>query len=396
MRAWIKDQGGNVAVMFALAVFMLLALGGGAFTMVRVNAAGTRLQDAADGAALAAAIQSQTPGATKAEIQDAADRWAASALGNHAGFDGPALTTVALEKTTPVKVTVSMVQAVDTLFAGVIGVERITVRRHATAVAGPRRNACLILLEPTAPGALDLSGTPNIRGRDCVAHVNSAAEGALRANGASAGADLQAIYVAGTPGRRSGGFSPTPLYQQPPLPDPLTNAISWPSPQPCPSTPPATAGKLKPGVYCDGLLLDRGAELGPGVYVVQQGGLTVQGRGVRGEGVVIVLLDPQAEIKIPGNNALQLSAPKSGPWSGIAIAAKPGAAVVTSRLFGVLELDGTLYLPGQSLQLQGNARIGGAGSRAIIARRFEARGNAEVELAGGYPSSAAGAVRLSD
>ena len=397
MQAWIKDQRGNVAVMFASAVFMLLALGGGAFTMVRVNAAGTRLQDAADGAALAAAVQSQAPGATEADIRGAADRWAASALREFAHFDGAAATEVSIRKTTPTEVTVAMVQDVDTLFAGVIGVERIAVRREATAVAGPRRRACLILLEPAASNALDLSGTPNIRGRDCVAHVNSASEGALHANGATAGADMQAIYVTGRAGARSGRFSPPPVFEQPPLPDPLAASITWPVPQqPCPPATPSPRGVLSPGVYCEGLQIEGGTELTPGLYVVQQGDLTIGGRGAHGEGVTIVLLDPRAAIRLPGNTSLRLSAPKSGRWNGVAIAAKPGPAVATSRLFGTLDLDGTLYLPGQSLQLQGNARIGGTGSRAIIARRFEARGNAEAELAGGYPSAVAGAVRLSN
>jgi len=394
MRAWRKDDRGNVAVMFSVSVFALLAMVGGAFTMARVNTAGTRLQDAADGAALAAAVEAQALEATDADIHDAAERWAASALRNAPNFDGPATTRVTLTKRSPVEVSVSLEQSVDTLFAGAVGVEHITVKRQATAVGGPRRVACLIVLEPLAPGAIDIQGNPRIQGENCVAHVNSIAPEAIQLTG-NASAGLEAVYVSGPAGPLK-QFTPTPQFNQPALADPLAKKIKWPAAQPCPTRGAPTKGRLSPGVYCDGLEIEAGTELEPGIYVVQSGDVVVNGRGSHGDGVTLVLLDPTAIMDMKGNNSLRLSAPKTGDWAGIAIAAKPGPIMATSRLFGELELDGDLYLPGHKIALQGNSHIGGAGSRALIIRQFDSQGAPRIELSGGFPSAVVSGVRLAE
>ena len=389
------NQRGNVAVMFAVSALALTGLTGGAVTMARLNTAGTRLQDAADGAALAAAAAAQGSAATEVQVRDAAERWAASALRNDPHKDGPATTAVSLAGREPTRVTVAMEQAVETMFAGALGVERMTVRRQATAVGGPQRRACLLVLEPSAPHALELQGSPKLTGELCVAHVNSAAPGAMSLLGSAEG-EMEAAYVSGPRGPVH-GFKPAPQFSQPPLADPVAGRIRWPGPGPCRPAPAAGADRLSPGTYCGGLEIPAGAELLPGLYVVASGDLVVNGRGAHGEGVTIVLLDPAGVIELKGNNSLRLTAPTSGEWEGIAIAAKPGPVMTTSRIFGMLELDGILYLPGQKLHLQGNAGstgVTGSGTRVLVVRRLEARGTPTLELAGGFPSYARGPVRL--
>ncbi|MBW3558887.1 MAG: hypothetical protein KY449_03825 [Proteobacteria bacterium] len=397
MQAWIRDRSGNVAVMFALAVFMLLALGGGAFTVVRVNAAATRLQDAADGAALAGAVESHSLGASEADVRDAADRWAASALSNDAGFDGPAVTTVALAKSLPTEVTVSMVQTVDTLFAGVIGVEKITLKRRATAVAGAPRLTCLHVLDPDASRALMLQGNPTLEAPNCVVQVNSAAGDGLHAWG-SPSARSEATFLAGGSARLR-GWSPAPVNNQPQRADPLATRMVWPVPTGQCLQQDGYRPVLQPGHYCAGLQIGRGgrgSRLEPGLYVVRSGGVHVQGPGSVGDGVTIVMLDPSAEFNMQGgSSSLKLSAPTSGPWAGIAVAARPGPGAPNSTLQGDLRLQGTLYLPGHHLKLQGSASLGGAGdTRAVIVRRATLQGAPKMSLAGGYPSGAHRSARL--
>ena len=397
MQALIKDRSGNVAVMFALSVFALLALGGGATTAVRLNTAGVRLQDAADGAALAAVVESNETGADEARIRDAADRWAESALRNAGNFDGPVTTTVALLKTAPAEVTVSMEQAVDTLFAGVIGVERITVKRNATAVGGAPRLTCLHVLDPSASRALMLQGNPALSAPSCVVQVNSAAADGLHAWG-SPSAVTEATFVAGGAARLR-GWAPSPALQQAQRPDPLASRVVWPVPAGACTQQNGYLPVLQPGEYCNGLQIGRGgrgSRLEPGLYVVRAGGVHVQGPGSVAHGVTILMLDPEGAFDMQGGSSrLSLTAPTSGPWAGIALAARPGAAMPNSTLHGRLELDGTLYLPGHHLKLQGAAGLGGSGAtRAVIVRQLTLQGAPEMSLSGGHPSGSFRAARL--
>jgi hypothetical protein len=391
---WTRDDRGGVAVWFALASLALAGLGGGALTMARVNGTATRLQDLADGAALAAAVEGQDPAATTADITDAARRFGKSATAERsAEFDAAAM-SVRIVRRSPAEVTVTLDQEVHTIMAAMVGRDSIPIRKSATAVAGAQRNTCLHVLDPAAPSALKLQGSPDLRAPDCVVQVNSAAIGALHAQGAPSAA-VEAAYVVGTasPVRN---WNPAPLTGQTPRPDPLQGRMPWPSITADCMRQQGNEAVLRPGAYCDGLSIGGGVELLPGVYVVQQGGVRVTGRGSRGEGVTLVLLDPAGDFDIRGGSSTSLSAPASGPWAGVAIAAKPGPAMPTSKLTGSLELNGTLYLPGQRLLLQGSPRLGGAGdTRALIVRQLTLQGSPELSLAGGHPSGVYGAVRLS-
>lgn len=389
---WARDRRGNVAIYFAVASFAVAGLSGGALTMARLNGAGGRLQDLADGAALAAAAQAQNPRASDAEVENAAMRFGRTAMDAGPHEAGPAVITVKVSRGAPTSVSVTFDQEVRTILAGFVGRDRIAIRRRATAVVGPERKTCLHVLEPSAPSALALQGAPSITAPDCVVQVDSTAPGALKVQGAAAG-QAQATYVAG-PASETRRWSPAPLWRQPAQPDPLKTRIVWPLAGECIDQP-ENAAVLKPGVYCNGLRL-AGVRLDPGLYVVKSGGVSVSKAGAQGRDVTLVLLDPEGELNIAGNAPLRLAAPATGEWAGIAMAAKPGAALPTSTLHGVLDLDGTLYLPGHRLTLQGNARVGGvAATREVIVRQLLARGTPDLDLAGGHPSGVHGAARLS-
>jgi hypothetical protein len=396
MIRWTRDERGNIAVFTAIGLTALMALGGGAVTMARLNSAGTRLQDLADGAALAAAVQAGDPRATDADIHDAAGRYGREALASRSEEFTPAAMTVEVARRAPAEVTVGFRQEVRTVLAGFVGRDSLTVRKHATAVSGPELKTCLHVLDPSAASALHLQGDPDLQAPDCMVQVNSVAAGAVHAWG-SPSALAQATHIAGPASPiRLRNWSAAPRFGQPTRSDPLAGKVAWPADgAPCVRQP-AGAAVLSPGVYCDGLELRRGDRLQPGLYVIQSGGVRVQNGAVTAEGVALVLLDPAGGLEVGGGAQLKLSAPTTGPWAGIAVAAKPGPVMGASTIRGDLELDGTLYLPGQRLLLQGGHDVGGAAAnRALIVRQLAMQGSPGLSLAGGFPSGFYGAVRLS-
>jgi hypothetical protein len=263
---------------------------------------------------------------------------------------------------------------------------------------------CLLLLERSAPRAWSMAGSPSVSGGDCVAQVNSSASGAITDQGAAT-ASVMATHVVGPPSplRR---FQPLPEFNQTPLVDPYAGRLPWPAV----STPCAAdrqnvsvshgARTLRPGVYCGGLSFGAGARatLASGVYVLQTGGIDLKANSVvTGTGVTIVLLDPAGGLQMGGNSTLRLAAPEQGAWRGIAIAQGPDATGAT-RLGGGSQMDlkGILYLPGQTLEMTGSARIGGAaGPRAVVARQLRMQGNPDLKLAAGEAlAGRPGTVRL--
>lgn len=396
MTPWTRDERGNIAVFTALSLSALVALGGGAATMARLNGASTRLQDLADGAALAAAVEAGDPGASDAEVTEAAGRYGRDATASRSEEFTPAAMTVQVARRAPAEVTVTLQQEVRTVLAGFVGRDSLTIRKHATAVSGPERRTCLHVLDPAAPSALHLQGNPDLQAPDCMVQVNSAAPGAVHAWG-SPSALAEATHVAGPASPiRLRNWAAAPRFGQATRPDPLAGKVKWPSPAADCIRQAPNAAVLSPGTYCDGLELRRGARLQPGLYVVQRGGVDIQNGTVTAEGVTLVLLDPMGEVEVGGGAQLKLSAPASGEWAGIAVAARPGPVMSTSTIKGDVVLDGTLYLPGHRLLLQGGHDVGGtAANRALIVRQLAMQGSPGLSLAGGYPSGVYGAVRLS-
>lgn len=402
MKAFQSDRRGGVATTAAVLLLTLIVGVGAAVNAARLNSTGNELQDLADAAALAAALELRDgkEDAAAAARVDALSRPMVAALEG----SRPAALQLAVNSRNPVDVTVSGAQPFAVTFAGALGLDEMLVRRTARAVVDASAPVCLLLLERSAPRAWSMAGSPSVSGGDCVAQVNSSASGAIADQGA-ASASVMATHVVGPPSplRR---FQPTPTFNQTPLADPYAGRLSWPSPStPCAAdkqnvTVSHGARTLRPGVYCGGLSFGAGARatLAAGVYVLKTGGLDLKANAVAsGAGVTIVLLDPAAGLQMGGNSTLRLTAPEQGPWRGIAIAQRADATGGT-HLGGSSQLDlkGLLYLPGQALEMTGSARIGGsAAPRAVVARQLRMQGNPDLKLAAGDAlAGRPGTVRL--
>jgi hypothetical protein len=158
---------------------------------------------------------------------------------------------------------------------------------------------------------------------------------------------------------------------------------------------------LHPGTYCGGLSLAGGdIALEPGLYVVKDGPLTLAANSsVTAEGVSFLITGRGAELDAQGSPSLTLSAMDSGPLAGIAIAVtNDGVEAPQSSLRGTPRLDvqGSIYLPGQVLLLQGTPDLTLSGERTkAIAAAFLLGGNPDMTvLANDSEESLAGANRL--
>jgi len=370
-------EGGNVLTVVALSLVALLGFAGLAVDTGLWYAGKSEAQSAADAAAISAAKALSVPGATAADVEAAANF--AAGL-NSTDSDG---TAVAVE-TVGKRVTVSVSRPVPSFFSKMITHEEVSVSARAVvevdAATAEQRRVCIIVLDPNMIGAINLYGA-RLTGRQCEVHVHS--------NNLLAILALPLGKLSATRVCVAGGVIGTLLLVIPvldlnctPVPDPFGGHIPLPEiPAPCANDSGAT---LDPGRYCNGINGDK--TLNPGAYIVDGGSV---GNGtITGDGVTIILRN-EALLRMSGNDKLDITAPTSGPYKGVAIFEDDTRKGTTASLVGNADLvvEGAIYLPKSKLTFSGNSS-GGINSpwTLIVVRELDFNGRPEIAVTADYGS----------
>lgn len=401
-RRFKNDTSGHVAVLTALLLSSVVAASASALDLALVHQRGDQLQKAADAAALSAARDALFT-TNDAQVRETARQYALAEL---AGKSSSVTINTAIDRSADVKVSISLTAKVDLIFGEVVKLPD-SVTRAAVAVGGAKKPVCLLVLEPSAAGAMSLQGTPDLVADNCIVQVNSKSSSALAMGGNATVSSLETrVSSQAQKGKGSAsGFKPPPKYESPAMPDPLAEKVKWPTTAGCQhfnGHATKTKRTLSPGVYCGGISASTHGELHlePGLYVLQTGSLTLgSGGSIKGpSGVTIVMLDPTGLIDVHSKGSLSIEAPRSGPWDGIAIAVKPQPLKLTSNMQGggEMHLDGVIYLPSQRLHLTGGGAMDGdIGRRMLVVNSIELGGNGQVRLKGDPNiASVASGVRL--
>jgi Flp pilus assembly protein TadG len=445
----ISDESGSMLTLTGLCMLFLLAVLGfgidfGHFLFVKRG-----LQNAADAAALAAALETRTcDGTVCTAMQSAAQNAlsengfsAANTLTNCSGTAGTGLTLTVNDppcalssdpntgKTNYAEAVLS--EPVQTYFASLVGLRSITVAARAEAargVGGP----CIYALDPTGSAITIIAGVL-VKSR-CGVVDESASSNALTC---VIGAFLYAPRISvsgGTDGLLCLAASTPQTYVPAPNPrDPLAYL-------PAPSNANAACGTstsspyygsssavniilggtvtFNPGVYCGGISLTAALasniKFNPGTYVLRDGsglpGITSGGlnltlnalSNITGTGVTFYNEGPQGSISVvepvTGGSLLSLSnislsAPSSGTYSGILFFQEHGVSttgVFVANLLTNSKLEGAIYLPDGDVSYGVNAAS--SSYNILVAKDINlnvnvltAFGNDYSGLAGGSP-----------
>jgi hypothetical protein len=171
MRKLVTNEAGNVAAIAAITVFGVAIGAGFAMNMNRMETTADYLQRVADSAAIGAVVAGQDRTRSDAEVKVAGNALAAAML---TARHGSAKVNTAVEDREPTRVTVQITEDIDMIFGGLMSRTTQTLTRTATAENQAAVPVCLLVLNPTAPGAVKLQGSPQIRTQSCSVHVNSA------------------------------------------------------------------------------------------------------------------------------------------------------------------------------------------------------------------------------
>jgi len=405
-KAVLRDQRGNIAVLFALLTVPLLGFAALAVDVGHLYVTRMQLQGAADAAVLAALPElPDLDNARATAIQYAETNMPAKAHGAvlqssdvEIGTWDPDSRTFTAGGAAPDAVRVVTRRAaangnpVPTAFAGLLGFNEVDVTAESIAVKGGGP-VCLLALDPTASKAIEISGGGQILAPDCELHIHSTDTKATNLSGGSTITSDRTCIA----GNYSGsGYTPEPETGCNPIPDPIAG-----------TPPPAFAGcdhtdlsfssgteTLTPGVYCGGISMSGGGTLDfePGIYIIQDGPFTTSGGAiVQGEGVSFYLTGTDVEVDFSGGAGVDLSAPTSGPMAGLIFYQDPTANPGADNHFSGganSSYEGTLYFPTQHITISGSGIAAFPPPHTMfIALTFTFTGSSQLFLGADYAAS---------
>lgn len=404
-----RDEHGSAAVTFALTISVVLVGAGAALDYVDLTRKRTDLQVTADAASIAGAkalslSSASGPAAQEAEAQNAATQ----VVREKAPTATPTVTASAANGTVSVKLAAQK----PLFFGALLGLSKAPLSVAAEATYLPPASGCMIALSSDPGTGIDLVGSASITASKCGVRSNATGSASIKTQGA-ARIDARSICAAGGLQVKTSSLSKSFCQS---APDPYdTRSIKCGKSQNAsctsfsssgnsggslPTTWPAgvcdqtfysvpsnakNAPALKPGVYCGGLDIRSDVVFSPGFYQIQDGPLSMTGGiTVTGSGVSILLSGQGAVLDMQGSPQLTLSAMSSGPLAGIAISSvTPALPRLTSRLQGSpkVSLSGSVYLPNQTLDFQGNASMTLNGiADKLVAAAFDLQGSPDIVI----------------
>jgi len=384
----LRARGGNIALTVALATPVVLGIM--ALTLDTVVATNTRanLQQAADGAALAAAHELPLRSTTQTTISTIAANFARQNVAR--GTQITSITSTILDDRQGVRVEITA--RVASMFGNLFHPEGFAPHVSSTARLAGGAPLCALALEESQPLAIVLDRSAHLVAPNCAVVSNSSSpQGMSVINSAQIRA--AAICTAGGAAGSSSGYDPDAVTDCPAIPDPLANR---PEPQAggCDHllvVQVVGAVNLRPGVYCGGITVLPGAtaNLAPGVYVVKNGPLQVLGDGALiGRNVGFYFVGDLSTMTLSANSRVDLTAPRDGDMAGFLFFANRTllTGALNLRHFRISSnnarnLLGTIYLRDGQLDVDSNRPIADRSAyTVVVARRISVSAGPDLYL----------------
>jgi Flp pilus assembly protein TadG len=378
MKIW-RDERGQTLVLVALAMPVLLGFLALAVDVGLLYRDKRNLQIAADAGATAGALDYLY----KASISSAADaaRAATAANGVTDGKRGAVVTVNVPPANGPqagvggfVEVIVSAPTPV-TFMSVITRSPSVTVAARSVGGATSASDSCIYIGNPSASDVFHLQGSSTVTATGCGIYVNSSNSSAVQVTGNSSHitADYFDIY-GGYSGHQTQPTAMTP--NSAPISNPLGNITGPTPPSDCTSTNTSTTvsgSYTAPGglvCFTKAVTLTNGAVLGPGLYVFENGVTIPSGATVTVNGGTFDFYGvggSAGTLNQNSNSILNITAPTSGTYNGIAIMQPVTNTTALQVQFGSSNqtLDGVIYAPGAKVYLQDNG--GGVTASGVYA-----------------------------
>jgi Flp pilus assembly protein TadG len=393
--SFLEDRKGTVAVVFAVALPVVIAGAGYGVETAFWHYEKLKVQEMADVAAHAGAIERRagnTSSIYSSALAAAADN-GYSASSDALVVNAPP-TTGAFTGGNAVEAFAS--RTLPRFFSNIFTDKPMVVKARSVSSYGTAGNACVLALDASAARSAYFSGSSSVTFEGCNVMANSTAGDSVYVAGASH-LRTPCIMTAGGVELNSGAALTTcaaPMTGLPPVADPFKDL-----PEPTPPAGPCkndSGSNLTPGVYCGGMTLKGNVNLAPGTYFVNGGTLKSNASAnVTGNGVTFYLYN-NAGVSLNGGANFNVSAPTTGSYSGMLFFGSRSntSGAVTINGGATSRATGAIYFPKQSVSYLGNFS-GENGCTQVVANTVSWSGNTTVSVdctAAGMPPISVGSV----
>ena len=379
MRNWktrLRDESGSVLVIAALSMTALLGFVAMATDVGLLFRSRRNVQIAADAAAIAGAVDYLYNGSSSSAI--AAGKAASSSNGITDGTSGAVVSISIPPADGPNAGSAGFIEVIvsrpsKTIFMGMFGLTTMTVKARAVAGTPTNGQACIWIMA-TSGTAFDLQGKYDIEAPGCGIYVNSPSANALNVTGNGGTLNAKFLDVVGSSTSVHATSPTAPSLNAAPRKSPWGNL---PGPTEanggCTTIDKTTttitgnvsgsAPGLNNGICYQKAVTLNGATLGPGVYMFENG-VTISGTVTVNSGTIDIY---GGTFNQPSNTIVNITAPTSGSYNGIAIMQPSNNTHNLQVQFGSNNqtLDGYIYAPGAEVFLQDNG--GGVTATGVVA-----------------------------
>lgn len=365
-----RDERGVSAIIFAMILPLLIGMVGIAIEIGLWFEQKRDMQSAADAAAIAGAFEI-SEGNSDATMETSGK--SSSALNGYThGIDG---VTVVINRPPDANSAhdgdSNYVQAVvqrpqTLLFSADLNPGAVTLIARATAYVGAQALGCVVALEPSASEAVHLDSNARINLTDCGLTVDSSSSTAVHMDSNSqVNADF--ARITGNYDLDSNAtFNSTPVTTgATAVSDPFSD-LANPSAGSCDqsgySLGSNNTATLSPGVYCNGFSLGSNSRvtLSPGTYYMNNGTFSMSSNSkLYAGGGVTIIFTGSAHMDLSSNAWIQINAPTSGTYAGIAMMQDPDSSANTHTMNSnvYIGLTGAIYFPDSLLHMDSNSTI---------------------------------------
>ena len=371
-----RDESGQVAVIFSLALLPLLALTSAAIDYSQVTKERAAISSALDAAVLAAANNNAISDAEKDDYAET------HFLANYSGE----IDLILSPSMEPDRVRLSAEGELELSFGNLVGIQNPSMRETSAATIANENTICLMALNETASESILFEGGISYSSPTCAVQANSSHSSALTSRSAQPPAAQSFCTVGGA----TGEFDPYVKGECKPIQDPYSETAIPHIPSQCTTplselfvfkdrSPEAIRERrrtdglerleaarqmfretgsleaaviafieyqtdpiydpdlgdtievsqnrtgsdvdVRPGVFCGGLTIDGiNVDFRPGEYIIKDGPLSfINGAEAEAEDVTFILAGSGAVLNIQSESSLNLKARTEGPRKGLAV-----------------------------------------------------------------------------
>lgn len=383
----LRSERGAVALLIGLALIAIIGMAALGSEIVYVLLKHREMQSAADSSALggATALISGYPADFRIEARSIASR---------SGFtDGTDGTTVTVNNPPLSGPYAGNSSAVEVIVAQPQSLSLISLYRSGTVDVGARAVAllgvssyCILALDTSASGAITVNNNAIVSNSRCGVADNSSSNRALVLNpNAAIDGPVRVVGNWSVANNAALNGSPNVNHAQP-VADPYAD-VQLQSVPSCTSQsgsgPNQATINLSQGHFCSGWNFGNvnSLTLAAGTYYIDQKLVVGNNVAVTGTGVTLVINGNYA-VSIGNNAVINISAPTSGAYSGIAILGRRDASTSITQNFSnnaILKITGAIYIPRQTVKIGNNGSTAATRCTQLVARVIAIQNNVNFD-----------------